>query len=311
VIRTATKKANRTEPTDAARKPGSRKPDSETAFRRVQVARAFEDIARQIREELLQGRLRPGDRLPAERELAVQFGVSRNTLREALRSLEIAGLITLRKGAAGGAFINDTNGDTVVTSIKDMFSLGAVTTEQITEARISVESAIIRAACEVHTAADIRKLRENLELAAEATKRNDFFGGQTLISNFTDPCKSDPQPDPDRRHGSLDASCGNCPFDRFAADPRLCFPRVNASCSIEARNADAAVGDGTASQARQSQLSCVARRAIEAERDYCRATLARSPCAQSPMPRWPWIQTNQAPAVDKGKPAPECAQPEA
>jgi DNA-binding FadR family transcriptional regulator len=172
VIRTATKKANRTEPTDAARKPVSRKPDSETAFRRVQVARAFEDIARQIREELLQGRLRPGDRLPAERELAVQFGVSRNTLREALRSLEIAGLITLRKGAAGGAFINDTNGDTVVTSIKDMFSLGAVTTEQITQARISVESAIIRA---VHTAADIRKLRENLELAAEATSRNDFF----------------------------------------------------------------------------------------------------------------------------------------
>jgi len=157
------------------RKPVSRKPDSETAFRRVQVARAFEDIARQIREELLQGRLRPGDRLPAERELAVQFGVSRNTLREALRSLEIAGLITLRKGAAGGAFINDTNGDTVVTSIKDMFSLGAVTTEQITQARISVESAIIRAACEVHTAADIRKLRENLELAAEATSRNDFF----------------------------------------------------------------------------------------------------------------------------------------
>ena len=102
VIRTATKKANRTEPADAVRKPVSRKPDSETAFRRVQVARAFEDIARQIREELLQGRLRPGDRLPAERELAVQFGVSRNTLREALRSLEIAGLITLRKGAAGG-----------------------------------------------------------------------------------------------------------------------------------------------------------------------------------------------------------------
>jgi GntR family transcriptional repressor for pyruvate dehydrogenase complex len=175
VIRTATKKANRTEPADAVRKPVSRKPDSETAFRRVQVARAFEDIARQIREELLQGRLRPGDRLPAERELAVQFGVSRNTLREALRSLEIAGLITLRKGAAGGAFINDTNGDTVVTSIKDMFSLGAVTTEQITQARISVESAIIRAACEVHTAADIKKLRENLELATEATSRNDFF----------------------------------------------------------------------------------------------------------------------------------------
>lgn len=150
----------------------------------MQVARAFEDIAGQIREELAQGRLRPGDRLPAERELAVQFGVSRNTLREALRSLEIAGLITLRKGASGGAFVNDTNGETIVTSIQDMFSLGAVTTEQITQARIAIESAIIREACEVHTAADLKKLRENLELAAEATRRNDFFARANFHLEF-------------------------------------------------------------------------------------------------------------------------------
>src|SRR5258708_12841409 len=184
VIRTATKKASRTEPAEAARKPVPRRLDSESACGGVQVAGAFEDIARQIREELSRGRLRPGDRLPAERELAVQFGVSRNTLREALRSLEIAGLIPLRKGAGGGAFINDTNGDTVVTSIKDMFSLGAVTTEQITQARISVESAIIRAACDVHTAADIRKLRENLELAAEATTTPHFFPRPTAPLEF-------------------------------------------------------------------------------------------------------------------------------
>jgi GntR family transcriptional repressor for pyruvate dehydrogenase complex len=176
VIRTATRKASTIERPKAATvgKPSGRF-DSDAAFRKVQVARAFEDIAGQIRAELSQGRLRPGDRLPAERDLAVQFGVSRNTLREALRSLEISGLITLRKGALGGAFVNDTNGDTIVTSIQDMFSLGAVSTEQITQARISIESAIIRAACEVYTAADLKKLHENLELAAEATRRNDFF----------------------------------------------------------------------------------------------------------------------------------------
>ena len=159
----------------AAGRASSRKPDADVAFRRVQVARAFEDIAAQIRDELSQGHLRAGDRLPAERELAVQFGVSRNTLREALRSLEISGLITLKKGAFGGAFVNDTNGSTVITSIQDMFSLGAVTTEEITLARISIESAIIRTACEVYTATDLNNLRENLELAAEATRRDDFF----------------------------------------------------------------------------------------------------------------------------------------
>jgi GntR family transcriptional regulator, transcriptional repressor for pyruvate dehydrogenase complex len=154
--------------------PASRSP-AEPGFRRVQVARASEDIARQIRDELSGGRLRPGDRLPAERELAVQFGVARNTLREALRSLEIAGLIVLRKGAAGGAFVKDSNGETIVTGISDMFSLGAVTAEQITEARIWVETAVVRAACAQHTPADIDKLRANLETVVEAMRRNDFY----------------------------------------------------------------------------------------------------------------------------------------
>ena len=185
VIRTATKKANRTEPADAVRKPVSRKPDLETAFRRVQVARAFEDIARQIREELLQGRLRPGDRLPAERELAVQFGVSRNTLREALRSLEIAGLITLRKGAAGGAFINDTNGDTVVTSIKDMFSLGAVTTEQITQARISVSPPLSARPARCIPPPISRNFARTSNLRRRRPAGTTSLRGPTPISNFT------------------------------------------------------------------------------------------------------------------------------
>ena len=58
-----------------------------------------------IRHQLSIRALRPGDKLPAERELAVQFGVSRSALREALRSLEIAGIVELRKGVKGGAFI--------------------------------------------------------------------------------------------------------------------------------------------------------------------------------------------------------------
>ncbi len=184
MTRTAIRKSGSAAAETAKQKPVSRWPDLASGFRRIQVARAFEDIAGQIRGELSHGRLKAGDRLPPERELVVRFGVSRNTLREALRSLEIAGLITLRKGAAGGAFVNDTNGETIVTSIQDMFSLGAVTAEQITRARISIESAIIRAACEAHTAGDIKRLRENLELAAEATRRNDFFARANLHLEF-------------------------------------------------------------------------------------------------------------------------------
>ena len=49
----------------------------------------------------------PGDKLPAERELAKQLKVSRHTLREALRSLEVTGLVEFRRGATGGAFIRE------------------------------------------------------------------------------------------------------------------------------------------------------------------------------------------------------------
>lgn len=58
-------------------------------FQPIRSTRAFEEIAAQIRTELAEGRLRVGNRLPSERALSEQFGVSRNTLREALRPLSM------------------------------------------------------------------------------------------------------------------------------------------------------------------------------------------------------------------------------
>jgi len=68
-------------------------------FDTVKSARLFEEICDQVRSRLSQGRIRPGDKLPPERTLADQFGVSRAAVREALRALEVSGLIELRKGA--------------------------------------------------------------------------------------------------------------------------------------------------------------------------------------------------------------------
>ena len=73
--------------------------------------------------------------MPSERDLADQFGVSRNTLREALRSLEIAGLLELKKGATGGAFIREGGGDAVVTGLSDLYRLGNIRPEHLTEAK--------------------------------------------------------------------------------------------------------------------------------------------------------------------------------
>ncbi len=76
-----------------------------TAFRPVRTPRIHEEICRQVRGRLARGQLKPGDKLPPERELALEFGVSRGAVREALRTLENAGLVALRKGMHGGAFI--------------------------------------------------------------------------------------------------------------------------------------------------------------------------------------------------------------
>ncbi|MDO9504291.1 MAG: FCD domain-containing protein [Hydrogenophaga sp.] len=143
-------------------------------FEPVRSARAFEEIATQIRTELTTGRLKVGSRLPAERALAVQFGVSRNTLREALRSLEHAGLIRLQKGATGGAFISEGSANVIVNSMLDLYHMGSLNPDQLTEARIWLEAVVVREACARATPEDLQALRENMDEAARATEEGDF-----------------------------------------------------------------------------------------------------------------------------------------
>ncbi len=150
-------------------------------FRPIKTPRAFEEIADQIRKELSTRRLRPGDRLPAERALAGQFGVSRNTLREALRSLENSGLLRLQKGASGGAFVRESTGDAIVTGLRDMFHLGAIQPEHLTEARVLIESIAVRAACERATAEDIEALKANVASAERAAREKINFYDQAAI----------------------------------------------------------------------------------------------------------------------------------
>ncbi len=143
-------------------------------FRTVRAPRASDEIAAQIRAELGSGRLGVGSRLPSERALAEQFGVSRNTLREALRSLEHAGLLQLQKGAQGGAFITQRSDQAIATGLQDLFSTGAIQPAQLTEARIWLEAVVVREACRRATADDIAELRRNVEETAAAMAADDF-----------------------------------------------------------------------------------------------------------------------------------------
>lgn len=77
----------------------------EPIFTPVLRGKVCDDVASQIEAAILSGKIQPGDRLPSERELQVQFHTSRGAVREALRSLSQKGLIEVKKGAKGGAYI--------------------------------------------------------------------------------------------------------------------------------------------------------------------------------------------------------------
>lgn len=154
------------------------------AYETIRTPRAFEEVTAQLRRRVIHGHLRPGDRLPAERDLAAKLGVSRNTVREALRGLEMAGVLRLHKGAHGGAFVVAPNGDTVATALQDMFQLGSVTPAQLTEARLHITDVVVRVACERISDADIDALERNVEASREASDATDYVNRSRINLEF-------------------------------------------------------------------------------------------------------------------------------
>jgi GntR family transcriptional regulator, transcriptional repressor for pyruvate dehydrogenase complex len=140
----------------------------------IQTRRAFEEVTDQVRAMIVRGALRPGDRLPTERELAEQFNLSRNTVREGLRALEVSGILELRKGATGGAFVREGRGDAVVSSFADLFHLGMIQPAHLTESRLIVAVWVTRLACQRASEEDLQQLEGNVKASLAAVERGDI-----------------------------------------------------------------------------------------------------------------------------------------
>ncbi len=144
-------------------------------FTPIHTRRAFEEICQRIREQLAAGALKPGDKLPAERELAQQLGVGRNALREALRSLEIAGIVRLQKGVKGGAFIDEGDPGRMDQVVQDMLSLGSISIDELTEARVHIQDLVVRLVCARATNADFDALEANISHTEQMTAAGQFL----------------------------------------------------------------------------------------------------------------------------------------
>jgi GntR family transcriptional repressor for pyruvate dehydrogenase complex len=141
----------------------------------VNVGRASNLIVDQIRMLIRDGQLNPGDRLPSERELGERFGVSRVTVREALRGLEANGLVTIKVGARGGAFVTAPTSQLVGEGISDLLTFSVVEPADVTEARQVFELGIVPLVCERADETDIAELLEICDRADAALEADDEY----------------------------------------------------------------------------------------------------------------------------------------
>jgi GntR family transcriptional repressor for pyruvate dehydrogenase complex len=133
---------------------------------------ASEQVAVQIRHHIQREGLGPDDFLGREEDLAAEFGVSRPTLREALKLLASGSLIRASKGPGGGIFVARTAEQGISRSVSDsiamMLETGAVTLEQLLDARLLLEVPLAGHAAHRADAALVRRLRAAVETEAAA-----------------------------------------------------------------------------------------------------------------------------------------------
>ena len=125
--------------------------------------RISDSIAARIQNAISGGILAPGARLLAERELAQRLSASRESVREAYRSLEVAGLLVIRRGKDGGAFVRDVDHGAVTRSLSLMLRLGKTSHRELTEARLLIEPPVARLAAARATRSDIEALEAQIE----------------------------------------------------------------------------------------------------------------------------------------------------
>lgn len=142
----------------------------------VKRGRLHEPVAEQIRQAIFRGLIVTGHKLPPEREMAEHFQTSRVALREALRALEKEGLISIKRGAGGGAFVADFDNalDALSESLQTVVRLGSAKSANLTEMRSILEPEITRLATLRATAEDLSAIEAVLLAQEEELKSGEL-----------------------------------------------------------------------------------------------------------------------------------------
>jgi GntR family transcriptional repressor for pyruvate dehydrogenase complex len=167
------------------------------AVRSIQKQSLGQQVVGRILELVRTGNLRPGDRLPPERKLIEIFGISRPSLREALRALSVLGVVEQRHG--GGAYVTDLEAEKLLAPLDFFLSLSQSNLDDAFESRRVIEVEIVRKAALNASAEDIADLEAMI--AAQPTVSHDPIAFRILDSRF---------------HEKLSEAAGNVVLQRVA-----------------------------------------------------------------------------------------------
>ena len=152
------------------------------AFTPVKQNRIALEIVSQLKAAILVGRFTPGERLPTERELTEQFNVSRVVVREAVRELEITGLVKILQGPNGGAYVTDLSFDPLNKAFLDLFQYGKLSVAELIHTRILIECEIARTAAAKVDPELARRLQAALDAEQhERLSQSDFVSNRIRI----------------------------------------------------------------------------------------------------------------------------------
>jgi GntR family transcriptional repressor for pyruvate dehydrogenase complex len=153
-------------------------------FDSVKPDKVSQHIIDQIRNAIFGRKLKPGDKLPSERELIQKFRVSKATLREALRSLEVLGFLEIRKGVSGGAFVTEVDMVKARDSFSNFLLFKNLSLEDLSEVRLLLEPYIAERAILAITQEDLRRLEKLIKDSEHAIKKDISFASREVEIEF-------------------------------------------------------------------------------------------------------------------------------
>lgn len=141
-------------------------------FKSAKSNKISENIIEQIRKAIFEGKLKPGDKLPPEKELMENFGVSKATLRGALHSLEVLGFLEIRKGVTGGTFVTEVDMKKARDSFTNFLLFKNLSLSNLSEVRLILEPYIAEKAASAITEEDLKRLEKLNEECDYVLKNN-------------------------------------------------------------------------------------------------------------------------------------------